>query len=102
MCLTQVICPRCGSENISNSGYSDNNVPRYRCRTDECETKTFMLEYRYKAYEPFFMICLLIVFFLQYFIGLMWQIAMAVLIRSRVENKISRSYWFPLFPIEIK
>ena len=52
MCLTQVICPSCGSENISNSGHSDNNVPRYRCRNDECETKTFMLEYRYKAYEP--------------------------------------------------
>ena len=52
MCSTPVICPSCGSENISSSGHSDNNVPRYRCRNDKCETKTFMLEYRYKAYEP--------------------------------------------------
>ena len=52
MCSTQVTCPSCSSENISNFGHSDNNVPRYRCRNDECKTKTFMLEYRYKAYEP--------------------------------------------------
>ena len=33
-------------------GYSVHNVPRYRCCNGECKTKTFMLEYRYKAYEP--------------------------------------------------
>lgn len=27
-------------------------VQRYRCRNPECCTKTFMLNYRYKALEP--------------------------------------------------
>ncbi len=52
MCTTLVLCPKCGSDNIDHFGYSKNDVPRYRCRNEECETKSFMLEYRYKAYEP--------------------------------------------------
>ena len=52
MCSTQVLCPKCGSNDIKNFGYSTNNVPRYLCCNNECETKTFMLKYRYKAYEP--------------------------------------------------
>ena len=52
MCSTSVLCPNCGSDRIKPFGYSKNNVPRYRCCNDKCETKTFMLEYRYKAYEP--------------------------------------------------
>ena len=27
-------------------------MPRYRCDNPECSTKTFMLTYRYRAYEP--------------------------------------------------
>ena len=27
-------------------------TPRYRCDNSECKTKTFMLSYRYRAYEP--------------------------------------------------
>ena len=49
---TQVHCPKCGSDDIKSFGYSAHNTPRYRCCNDECQTKTFMLEYRYKAYEP--------------------------------------------------
>ena len=52
MCSTQVLCPKCGSDDIKPFGYSVHNVPRYRCCNGECKTKTFMLEYRYKAYEP--------------------------------------------------
>ena len=52
MCSTQVHCPQCGSDDIRNFGYSKHGVPRYRCCNDECETTSFMLEYRYKAYEP--------------------------------------------------
>ena len=52
MCSTPVLCPNCGSDEIKPFCYSKNNVPRYRCCNDKCETKTFMLEYRYKAYEP--------------------------------------------------
>ena len=52
MCSTQVHCPQCDRTDIRNFGYSEYGVPRYRCYNDECETKSFMLEYRYKAYEP--------------------------------------------------
>lgn len=52
MCSTQVLCPKCGSENIRNLGYSAHNVRRYLCCNNECDNKTFMLEYRYKACEP--------------------------------------------------
>ena len=52
MCTTQVHCPQCHGTKIKNFGYSKHGIPRYRCCNDECETKTFMLEYRYKAYEP--------------------------------------------------
>ena len=52
MCSTQVLCPKCGSNDIKNFGYSTNNVSRYLCCNNECEAKTFMLKYRYKAYEP--------------------------------------------------
>ena len=34
------------------SGRSALGVQRYRCQNMDCETKTFMLEYQYKAYEP--------------------------------------------------
>ena len=52
MCSTQVNCPQCNSDNIRNFGYSEHGVPRYLCCNNECKTKSFMLEYRYKAYEP--------------------------------------------------
>ena len=52
MCTTQVHCPQCDGTEIKNFGYSKHGIPRYRCCNDECETKTFVLAYRYKAYEP--------------------------------------------------
>ena len=52
MCYTQVHCPKCGGNDVENFGYSVHKVPRYFCCNAECETKSFMLEYRYKAYEP--------------------------------------------------
>ncbi|MCW7553974.1 IS1 family transposase [Endozoicomonas gorgoniicola] len=52
MCSTPVHCPKCGGNDVKSFGYSVHNVPRYFCCNAECETKSFMLEYRYKAYEP--------------------------------------------------
>ncbi|WP_420809930.1 IS1 family transposase [Endozoicomonas montiporae] len=52
MCLTQVLCTTCGSNQVRPFGYSTHDVPRYYCCNDKCEIKTFMLEYRYKACEP--------------------------------------------------
>ena len=34
------------------SGRSAAGTQRYRCHNPECKTKTFMLDYRYKACEP--------------------------------------------------
>jgi len=33
------------------AGRSASGVQRYRCDNAECATKSFMLEYRYRAYE---------------------------------------------------
>jgi transposase-like protein len=34
------------------AGRSAADTQRYRCQSLDCETKTFMLDYRYKACEP--------------------------------------------------
>ena len=51
-CYEKVECPKCGSDEIGKSGRNENGVQRYRCRNEECEKKTFILKYRYKAWEP--------------------------------------------------
>jgi len=51
-CYEKVECPRCGSDEIGKSGRNENGVQRYRCKNEECEKKTFVLKYRYKAWEP--------------------------------------------------
>lgn len=51
-CYQKITCPTCGSNNIMKSGWSSRGVQRYRCQHSACSTKTFMQDYRYKAYEP--------------------------------------------------
>ena len=51
-CYEKVECPKCGSDEIGKSGRNENGVQRYRCKNEECEKKTFVLKYRYKAWEP--------------------------------------------------
>ena len=34
------------------AGHNAHGKQRYRCRTTDCPIMTFMLEYRYRAYEP--------------------------------------------------
>jgi transposase-like protein len=51
-CYQEITCPKCGGNDIAKSGASAHGVQRYRCRHQDCETKTFMLSYRYRAYEP--------------------------------------------------
>jgi len=51
-CYEKVSCPSCKSSQIYKAGRSANNTQRYRCDNPCCEMKSFMLEYRYKAYEP--------------------------------------------------
>ena len=50
-CYTEVSCKTCGSKQIKPIGRSAHGEPRYRCYEELCTTKTFMLKYRYKAYE---------------------------------------------------
>jgi transposase-like protein len=51
-CYQEITCPACGGNHITKSGLSALGSQRYRCQNPDCPTKTFMLNYRYKAYEP--------------------------------------------------
>jgi transposase-like protein len=51
-CYQEITCPDCGSNQIMKSGRSASGTQRYRCQNPDCETKTFMLAYRYKACRP--------------------------------------------------
>jgi len=48
----KVVCPKCDSDEIGKSGRNENGIQRYRCKNEMCEKKTFVLKYRYKAWEP--------------------------------------------------
>ena len=52
-CYQEITCPGCGdSTHIKKSGFNAHGVQRDRCWQEPCPTQTFMLNYRYKAYEP--------------------------------------------------
>ena len=51
-CRVQVYCADCGSDQIRRAGKSSHGEQRYRCDDSDCSVGTFMLKYRYKAYEP--------------------------------------------------
>lgn len=48
-CYREVTCPSCKSNQIGKSGRNATGEPRYCCRNPLCLTKTFMLNYRYRA-----------------------------------------------------
>ncbi|WP_026220939.1 IS1-like element transposase [Thiofilum flexile] len=50
-CSQTITCPACGSSEVRKAGYNAHDVPRYRCANELCSKKSFMLTYRYKAYE---------------------------------------------------
>jgi len=52
ICYEKINCPNCNSTQIFKAGKSANNTQRYRYDNACGETKSFRLEYRYKAYEP--------------------------------------------------
>lgn len=50
-CYQEITCPSCKSNQIGKSGRSATGELRYRCQNPLCQTKTFMLNYRYRAYQ---------------------------------------------------
>ena len=50
-CYTKVNCPKCDSKEIKKAGFNIRGVQRYFCRNVSCDVNTFMLSYRYKAYN---------------------------------------------------
>ena len=51
-CYQEIVCPECGSNQITKSGRTEQGTQRYRCQNEGCSTKTFLVNYRYKAYVP--------------------------------------------------
>ena len=50
-CHIKVHCPQCKGDQITRSGKSASGTQRYRCQSEDCSTLTFMLDYRYTAYQ---------------------------------------------------
>ncbi len=51
-CYQQITCPNCDHTDIMKAGRNARGTQRYRCQNPDCKTKAFMLDYRYRAYEP--------------------------------------------------
>ena len=51
-CYQEIVCLECGSNQITKYGRTEQGTQRYRCQNEGCLTKTFLLDYRYKAYVP--------------------------------------------------
>ena len=51
-CYQKIHCPTCDSTEIIELGKSSTGTQRYLCQNTECNTRTFMLDYHYKACEP--------------------------------------------------
>jgi transposase-like protein len=50
-CYQKIHYPYCDSTKIIKSGKSATGTQRYFCQNTECDTQTFMLDYKYKACE---------------------------------------------------
>ena len=52
ICYQEVTCPNCGNNEIRKAGQNEHGIQRYRCLGLDCPTNTFIMDYRYKAYQP--------------------------------------------------
>ncbi len=52
MTTVKVRYPKCGGEQVSKYGTTNNGKQRYLCINARCENKIFLLDYRYNAYKP--------------------------------------------------
>ena len=44
-------CPDCNGTNVCKNGRSRNGTQRWLCQNDDCGTRSFQLDYKYKAHE---------------------------------------------------
>ena len=51
MVLVSLMCPFCGSDNVTKNGKA-NNKQRYNCNNPECKKKTFYADYTYNGCRP--------------------------------------------------
>ena len=47
----QITCPACDSEKITKAGFTKQNKQRYCCQNTNCNTKSFIINYSYRAYQ---------------------------------------------------
>ena len=52
MVFIPVCCPHCDSDHIVKCGITAAGNQRYRCQNDACRQRTFIRDYRYRAYRP--------------------------------------------------
>ncbi len=52
MVFIPVCCPYCESDHIVKCGTTAAGKQRYRCQNDACRHRTFIRDYRYRAYLP--------------------------------------------------
>jgi len=51
-CYQKICCPYCKQDDVIRHSKSAKGAQRFLCKNDKCETKTFMLDYCYKACKP--------------------------------------------------
>ena len=51
-CYLKILCPHCQSDQIVKAGFTPIGKQRYRCKNDQCETKTFLHTYSYRGHSP--------------------------------------------------
>ena len=52
MVFIPVCCPHCASDQVVKCGTTAAGKQRYRCQNDACSHRTFIQDYRYRAYLP--------------------------------------------------
>lgn len=52
MALIPVSCPQCRKEKVVKRGKTDDGKQRYLCQNEDCEMKSFILNYTYNGRKP--------------------------------------------------
>lgn len=52
MVLEPLLCPHCRSNDVVRHSRSSAGKPRYKCRNPDCQCRTLIRDYTYRAYLP--------------------------------------------------